>query len=245
MKFEKFIRRISSVAASIVVFLLAAGFYLSSKGFVMNPDGSIVLVKSAYALDNVQKVKDNKISSDIVIPWGRSIGSDKAKVTIYEYSSYGCGHCAHFQIETLPLIKKNFIDTGLVRLVFNDFPLEQRSMQASLLVHCFKDDKFFEMSEFIFSKQREWGRSPNPEALFKKYAYLNGLNEDDVAACLKNKELAQEILEGRQFAAAHLGISGTPSFIVSSAKGREVLYGAPDYNTLAALINTYLPDDKK
>ena len=52
-------------------------------------------------------------------------------------------------------------------------------------------------------------------------------------------------MDGRQFAISHLGISGTPSFVISSAKGREVLYGAPDYDTLAALINKYLPEDKK
>ena len=243
MNFEEIIKRISSIAAFIVVFLLAAGIYLSSKGFVMGPDGSISLVKNAYAVEKTSA--EHKIATDILIPWGKSLGSNKAKVTIYEYSSYGCTHCAHFQLKTLPEIQKNFIDPGLVRLVFNDFPLEQRSMQASLLAHCFKGQKFFRVSDLLFEKQREWGFASKPEEVFKKYAYLNGLSEEDFNKCMKDKELAQEIMDGRQFAAKNLGISGTPSFVISSAKGREVIYGAPDYDTLAALINKYLPEDKK
>ncbi len=243
MKFENFIKRISAVAAAVVVFLLASGIYLSSKGFVMNPDGSIVLMKSANAAERT--ASDNKISADILIPWGRSMGSDDAKVTLYEYSSYGCTHCAHFQLKTLPELQKNYIDKGLVRLVFNDFPLDQRSMKASLLAHCFKGQKFFRVSDQLFEKQREWGLSSKPDELFKKYAYLNGLNEEEFEKCMNNKALAQEIMEGRQFAVANLGISGTPSFVISSTKGREVIYGAPDYETLVGLINKYLPQDKK
>lgn len=243
MSFEKIIGRISSIAAFVVVYLLASGIYLSSKGFQMGPDGSITLVKSAYAIDKDSAPK--KISKDILIPWGRSMGSDKAKVTIYEYSSYGCSHCAHFQLKTLPEIQKNFIDTGLVRLVFNDFPLEQRSMQASMLTHCFEGEKYFKVSDLLFEKQREWGFASKPDDVFKKYAYLNGLSEEAFDKCMKDKEKAQEIMDGRQFAITHLGISGTPSFVISSAKGREVIYGAPDYDTMAALINKYLPEDKK
>lgn len=242
MSFEKIIGRISSIAAFVVVYLLASGVYLSSKGFVMK-DGRIELVKSAYAID--KDAVGKKISTDLLIPWGRSIGNDDAKVTIYEYSSFGCYHCAHFQLKTLPEIQKEFIDTGIVRLVFNDFPLDQRSMQASMLAHCFKGQKFFRVSDQLFEKQREWGLASKPEEIFKKYAYLNGLSEADYEKCIKDRETAQEIMDGRQFAISHLGISGTPSFVISSAKGREVLYGAPDYDTLAALINKYLPEDKK
>lgn len=242
MSFEKIIGRISSIAAFVVVYLLASVVYLSYKGFVMK-DGRIELVKSAYAID--KDAVGKKISTDLLIPWGRSIGNDDAKVTIYEYSSFGCYHCAHFQLKTLPEIQKEFIDTGIVRLVFNDFPLDQRSMQASMLAHCFKGQKFFRVSDQLFEKQREWGLASKPEEIFKKYAYLNGLSEADYEKCIKDRETAQEIMDGRQFAISHLGISGTPSFVISSAKGREVLYGAPDYDTLAALINKYLPEDKK
>lgn len=243
MSFEKIIGRISSIAAFVVVYLLASGIYLSSKGFQMGPDGSITLVKSAYAID--KDAVGKKISTDVLIPWGRSVGKDSAKVTIYEYSSYGCTHCAHFQLKTLPEIQKEFIDTGLVRLVFNDFPLEQRSMQASLLAHCFEGAKFFKVSDLLFEKQREWSLAAKPEEMFKKYGYLNGLTEETFDKCMKDKETAQEIMNGRQFAITHLGISGTPSFVISSEKGREVVYGAPDYDALAALIKKYLPEDKK
>lgn len=77
--------------------------------------------------------------------------------------------------------------------------------------------------------------------LLKKYAYLNGLDEDKAQACLDNKAMAQEIMEKRQYAVNHLGISGTPSFVVSGSQGREILYGAPDYETLKGIIEKNLP----
>lgn len=239
MKFESFIRKISSIAAAVVVFLLASGIYLSSKGFVLNPDGSISLVKNVYAAERT--TQNNQIDKNVVLPEGRSLGEKNAPVTLYEFSSYGCFHCAHFQLQTLPKIKEEFIDNGQLRLVFADFPLDGKSMQASLMSHCFKGLKYFRFSDLLFEKQREWSMSSKTADLLKKYAYLNGLDEDKAQACLDNKAMAQEIMEKRQYAVNHLGISGTPSFVVSGSQGREILYGAPDYETLKGIIEKNLP----
>lgn len=239
MKFENFIKRISAIAAAVVVFLLASGMYLSTKGFMMNPDGSITLVKNAYAAE--ASGPKNKIDKNVVLPEGNSLGEATAPVTLYEFSSYGCFHCAHFQLQTLPKVKEEFIDKGLVRVVFSDFPLDGKSMQASLMSHCFKGLKYFRFSDLLFEKQREWSMSSKTADLLKKYAYLNGLAEDKAQACLDDKAKAQEIMEQRQYAINHLGISGTPSFVVSGSEGREILYGAPDYETLKGIIEKNLP----
>ena len=123
MKFEEIIRTISSWVAGVAVFLIAAGMYLSAKGFVMGPDGVPVLVKNAQAQDNTTEVNKNA-----ALPQGKILGNPKAPVAIYEFSSYGCFHCADFHLQVLPEIKKNYIDKGLVRLVFIPFPLEAKSM---------------------------------------------------------------------------------------------------------------------
>lgn len=243
MKLENFIKKCSSIAAGLVVFFLAFGFYMSLKGYVMNPDGSIVLVNEAQASEKVGA--DGKIAPNLLIPWGPQLGSNSAKVTIYEFSSFGCYHCAQFQLKTLPKIQENYINKGLVRLVFDDFPLDKNSMQASLLAHCFSGNKFFRVADMLFEKQNEWGRSSKPKEIFLKYAYLNGLRAEDAEKCLTDKEKAEEIMAVRQFGIANLGISGTPTFVISSTKGREIIFGAPNYETFDALIQKYMLDDKK
>lgn len=243
MKLENFIKKCSSIVAGLVVFFLAFGMYMSMKGYVMNPDGNIVLVKNAQASEKVGA--DGKIAPNLLIPWGPQLGSNDAKVTIYEFSSFGCYHCAQFQLKILPKIQENYINKGLVRLIFDDFPLDKNSMQASLLAHCFSGNKFFRVADMIFAKQREWGMASNPKDMFLKYAYLNGMRQEDAERCLADKEKAEEIMEVRQFGIANLGISGTPSFVISSVKGREIIYGAPDYKTFEALIQKYMPEDKK
>lgn len=239
MKFDNLIKRISAIAAAIIVFLLASGMYLSFKGFVMNPDGSITLMKNAYAAEKT--VADNQLDKNVILPEGISLGEAGAPVTIYDFSSYGCFHCAHFHLQTLPLIQKDFIDKGQVRVVFIDFPLDGKSMQASLMSHCFKGSKYLRFADLLFEKQREWSMSSKTADLMKKYAYLNGLSDEKAQKCLEDKVMAQEIMEKRQYAINHLGISGTPSFVVSGSQGRQILYGAPDYQVLKGIIEKNLP----
>ena len=107
MRLENFIKKCSSIAAGIVVFLLAFGIYMSLKGYVMNPDGSITLVQNAQASDKVGT--DGKIAPNLLIPWGPQLGSNKAQVTIYEFSSFACYHCAQFQLKTLPKLQEKYI----------------------------------------------------------------------------------------------------------------------------------------
>ena len=243
MKLENIIKNFSTIVAAFVVFFLAFGMYMSFKGYVMNPDGSITLVKTAQAAEKVGE--DGKIAPNLLIPWGPQLGSNKAKVTIYEFSSFGCYHCAQFQLKTLPKLQENYINKGLVRLIFDDFPLDKKSMQASLLAHCFSGNKFFRVADMLFDKQHEWGRASDAKKLFLEYAYQNGLRAEDAEKCLTDKQKAEEILEVRQFGIANLGISGTPSFVISSVKGREIVFGAPDYETFENLIKKYMPEDKK
>ncbi len=237
MKFDVLIKRISAFVAASVVFLLAAGTYLAAKGFEMI-DGQLILVKNANASEN-ENVPQT-INNNIVLPEGKALGDSKAPVSIYEFSSFGCTHCADFHLNTLAKIKKEFVEKGQVKIIFNDFPLDQKSMQASLISHCFDNNKYFAFLDTLFEKQREWGLSLKTADVLKKYAYLAGLSEEDADKCLKDKEKAQEIFEKRQYAAKHLHISGTPSFIVAGAGSREILYGAPNYDYLKNLIEKKL-----
>lgn len=244
MKFENFIKKLSAAAASIVVFLLAAGMYLSFKGFVLNEDGSITLVKKANAAE--QPIGDidsigKKLPQNLIIPYGKVLGTEKAPVALYEYSSFGCFHCANFHLNILPKIKKEFVDTGKVKVIFIDFPLEQKSLQASLASHCFRGKKYFDYLKILFEKQHEWGTSSQTVPLLKKYAEQLGVSGEEIENCLNDKKQLQEIMDNRQYAIKHLEISGTPSFVVSSLKDRRIIYGAPNFETMKAVLEKNIP----
>lgn len=244
MKFEDTVKKISGAIAGFVIFFIAAGMYLNLKGFIMSPDGRPVLVQTAKAAPSAEEVNslaqkiDPKIN--VILPKGHLLGNAKAPITIYEYSSFGCHHCANFHLDTLPQLKKDFIDSGKVKVVFVDFPIDNKSMMASMLTHCIPEKNYHEFLELLFKKQRDWGLSLNAEKVLSEYAALNGLSKEAAAKCLKDDKLAEQIIEERQQAIDKLKVQGTPALLIVDKKGKEVIYGAPDYETLKAYLQKKL-----
>lgn len=239
MKLEKIIKDVSSFIAAVVIFLMAGGMYLSAKGFEMLDDGSIVLMNQAYAQENAAK-EQPVIPDNYVFPSEHSEGSADAPVTLYEYSSFGCSHCADFHLNTLPLLKEKYVKEGKLRLVFVPFPIDRDSMSAALLGECMPADKYMAFADLMFKKQREWGLSRNPEKVLKQYAALSGLNSSKAEACLHNDDVAREILLNRQNGITQLGIQGTPSFVVSHKGKNELLGGAMTFENISRIIDSKL-----
>lgn len=235
MKFEDTIKRLSAFIAGMFMFMIAAGFYLNMKGFGFDADGRLVLIKTAGAAELPRTMPTN-----IVIPGGRSLGSQKAPVVIYEYSSLGCTHCADFHLDTLPKIKTQYIDKDKVRVVFSSFPLDQKSLKAAMLASCMPADKYFDFINLLFKKQREWSLSFNTEKTLAKYAVAKGLSEEKAYACMNDENLAQELVSRRQRAIQAIKIQGTPTFVIADRNSREVIYGAPTFEEIKTLIDKKL-----
>lgn len=240
MNLNQIIKTISGIVAAVIVFFMAGGLYLSSKGFVMQDDGSIVLVRSAYAEDDETAKELPVIPDNIVLPDNHSMGSQNAPITIYEYSSFGCSHCADFHLEIMPELKEAYVDKGLLRVVFVPFPIDKTSMNAALLAECVPDDKYFAYVELLFKKQREWGLARNPLKVLKQYAALSGVAVEKADACLKNDRTATELLTNRQNGLKQLGIQGTPSFVVSMDGHNELISGARSFDGFAEIIDARL-----
>ena len=241
MRFEDIISKISKLAAIIIVYFICAGFYLNSKGFIMQPDGSISLVKNANASVE-QGVFASPINNNtaLSLPSKATIGSQDAPITIYEFSSLSCSHCADFHLSTIPLLQKQFIDNGKVKFIFVNFPLEKKSMRAGMLSECINDDSRNDFIKTMFKKQREWLLSHNTDKVLIKYAKLYGMTEEEASACLSNDNLAKDMLEIRQQGLDRLGIKGTPAFLVDYKGSKEIIYGAPNYQTLKNYLETKL-----
>lgn len=235
MKFEVIIRKISAFVAAFVVFFMAAGMYLSFKGFVLNEKGEIVLVKAAHAQDDAPAPAP-VIPANYAMPEGMTMGKADAPIALYEFSSFGCFHCADFHLNVLPAIKEKYIDKGLVKLVFVPFPIDRASMDGALLAACVPADKYFAFVDVLFKKQREWGLSRNPTKVLTQYAALSGVSPEKAEACLHNDDTAREILGNRQNGVTQLGIQGTPSFIVHTKDKNELLSGAPTLERLEEIF---------
>ncbi|MBT4878624.1 MAG: DsbA family protein [Alphaproteobacteria bacterium] len=159
-------------------------------------------------------------------------GEIGAPVTIIEYASYSCAHCADFYKNLYPQIKANFIDKGKVRFIFRDFPLDEPSLRASQLIHCMPDGKK-NMMKVLFESQTSWAYKKDFPEKLENFAKIQGLTSDFFHACMSNKELEEQILEKRMSAFEAFNINSTPSLIINGQLyiGQKNWYEISEYIT--------------
>jgi protein-disulfide isomerase len=153
----------------------------------------------------------------------RSIGKEDAPVTMIEYASLTCPHCAHFSNDLLPKLKPLLIDTGKVRLIFRDYPLDSFAMKAALMARCADPDKYFDLIEVIFKNQERWVKNADPVKGLTQLGALAGMNEDFIKACMANEELQSSILSKVQDAQKNYKLNSTPTFVFNN--GAEIMSG--------------------
>ncbi|WP_337996916.1 thioredoxin domain-containing protein [Oleispirillum naphthae] len=161
-----------------------------------------------------------------------SLGRDGAPVTILEYSSYTCPHCATFHIETRPWLVKTYVDTGRARMVFSDFPLDGVAMAASMLVHSAPKATAAALSEALFSEQRHWAAAQNPREALTQLAALAGMSAKAVETALADKELFQALMDQREKAEKDYGVDSTPTLVIN---GHRVAANSPRKDLAAAI----------
>ena len=147
------------------------------------------------------------------------LGKDDAPITVVEYASMTCGHCANFHNKVFPALKEKYIDTGKVRLVFREFPLDNLAAAASMLARCAGGEKTFALISVLFAKQEEWAfvkGDPRPE-LFK-VAKQAGFTQESFDKCLADQKLLDDITAVRTRGADTFGVSSTPTFFINGKK---------------------------
>lgn len=153
-------------------------------------------------------------------PIDRVMGKADAPITIIEYASTTCGHCADLHTKTLPKIKAEWIDTGKARLVYRDFPTgpAHLSIGASMVAHCSGSDRYFGVLSLIMENQEKWMSAANPLDGLKKLVRLAGLTGEDVDACLGRQDLATAIQERARAGNVTYGVQFTPTLIINGTK---------------------------
>jgi protein-disulfide isomerase len=146
------------------------------------------------------------------------LGKADAPLTIIEYASMTCPHCAKFDTETMPRIKSEFIDKGLVRFVFRPFPLDGLAARASLLAQCAPPDGYFSMIDVLFRSQNDWARASDPLAALKQIGRTAGLSNADIDRCVADEAGLNRLVDGIKEAQAKFGVDSTPSFVINGKK---------------------------
>jgi len=165
------------------------------------------------------------------------LGSEKAPVTIIEYASMTCPHCAHFTETTFPELQKRYIDTGKVRFIFREFPLDALAAAGFMLARCAGKDKFMPVVETLFAKQRDWMVEKPIEPL-REIAKQFGFTQKSFDECLANQNVLDGIQNVRDRAAEKLGVNSTPTFFINGKK----FTGDQSIETMAKEIDPYLKE---
>jgi protein-disulfide isomerase len=158
--------------------------------------------------------------ADLVTPGplgDKILGSEKAPVTIVEYASVTCPHCAAFHTEVYPKLKEKFIDTGKVRFIFREFPTApaNASIAGFMLARC-SGDKYFPLIDAMMEQQRGWIEKPYEGLL--RIARQAGMSQESFETCLKDRKLAEEIGNSARRAVEAFGVDSTPTFFVNGTK---------------------------
>ena len=169
-----------------------------------------------------------------------ALGPKDASVTITEYASMTCPHCAAFNENVFPKIKAAYIDTNKIRYVFREFPLDIKAAAGSMLSRCIaKDDagKYFAVTDLLFRQQSDWVLKNTTETL-TRIGKQAGLSQQQVETCLKDQALLDKIVADQKFASDVLKVNSTPTFFVNGKK----LKGDQSIDMLAKEIEPYLKE---
>lgn len=181
--------------------------------------------------------------TDIEVPIDQSnpsLGDPNAPITLIEYTDFQCPYCGRHFAQTFPLIKENFIDTGLVRYVFKDFPLNfhpqaQKAAEAARCAH--EQDAFLDMHQTLFENQQGWSGQSNATEQFIGYANNLQLDVEAFTSCLNSDRYA-EAVQADLAEGSGIGITGTPSFVVNGT----LLVGAVPYPTFEQAFQSFLTE---
>lgn len=159
-------------------------------------------------------------------------GKPEAPVTIIDYSSLSCPHCAHFHNDVLPDLQKEFIDSGAVKLIFRHFPLNEPSLRAAQLVNCAAPAQKQAFIKVLFGKQGDWSFTEEFLKELKQIAALGGVDNAAFDACMANKAAEERLLEVRKIAAEIGKVQSTPSFFINGV----LLDGSPTISNFREAI---------
>jgi protein-disulfide isomerase len=176
-------------------------------------------------------------STETMLLEDRVLGDPNAPITIIEYASLTCSHCATFHKNTMPRLKREWLDTGRAKLVYRDFALDKNAATAAVIARCAPEDKYFRLLNVIFQRQASWSRMDDPIPVLAQIAGSRGLSRADIDACLDDDDLVDGVLQMRLVGQDQHGVNSTPTFIV----GERMVRGAVSFADFDAILSSMKP----
>jgi protein-disulfide isomerase len=179
----------------------------------------LIVLSLGSALPNPAQAAAGDAGKELAVqPSDRVLGKPDAPITIIEYASLTCPHCAHFDVEVLPKLKEKWIDSGKAKLVLRDFPLDEPALRAAMVARCAPPERFYPLVDTFFGQQEQWVMARDYRAALEKLAKLGGISNKEFAACISDKKLEDQVAQSRLTAAQQLGVEATPTFFINGKK---------------------------
>ena len=223
----------SKTFSLVAVFVVALAFgYL-----LIKPEPSQVADNFELPFAANAQSKDAE-TADVMLIKEMVIGDPDAPLTVIEYASFTCPHCASFHENTYGDLKKNYIETGKIKFVFREIYFDKYGIWASMIARCAGPEKFFGLTDVLMSSQRIWARAGDDLAIvneLSKIARLAGMEEDQVQSCLRDGEKIKALVAWYKENATGDGVRSTPSFMIDGQ-----LYSNMDYDEFSKLLDDKL-----
>lgn len=232
---------LSSLAAIPAVALLAAcsDSGEQAKAADVKPADPAAPAKSATpAAVQVPESQGNVDMAELLKPGAlpdKQLGKDDAKVTIVEYASMTCPHCAHFAATTFPDLKKKYIDTGKARYILREFPFDPSAEAGFMLARCAKDN-YFPMVDVLFAQQANWVGVSNTKDALLQISKLAGFTQESFEACLTDQKLLDDVRSVQKRGANEFKVDSTPTFFING----KTYKGAMSIEEMSAIIDPLL-----
>src|SRR6266853_421066 len=204
-------RRYVLIGTTALIAVLAAG----GDGFWNSPDTAAAQSGPAGEVPMADLLAPGPLGDEIQ-------GQADAPVTIVEYASMTCPHCSHFHETTYPEMKKKYIDTGKVRFIFREFPLDPLALAASMLARCAGKDRYFPLIDAFFAQQKDWVVQKPLQPMFA-IAKQAGFTQQTFDQCLANHQMEQGLVDERTRAQQKFNVNSTPTFFINGKTFRGAL----------------------
>ncbi|MDO6522862.1 DsbA family protein [Shimia thalassica] len=211
--------RIIPIAIVAVIAAAGAGFWFSQSNGEAHAEQT--QIQSSGSSSDDAAMADTSGVIEMVM------GSDDAPVTIIEYASFTCPHCATFHEGVLKPLKADYVETGKVKFIFRDVYFDRFGLWASMVARCAGPEKFFGMADLLMKGQSEWTRAGDPVAIageLRKVGRLAGIEDEKLQACMQDEDKAKSLVAWYEKNVANDDISGTPTLIIDGEKHSNMSY---------------------
>jgi protein-disulfide isomerase len=235
-----------------IMAIAAIGYFVISKDSVTNPSSASSIVASDVANAPVEQNEEAITTTEEVVTSSdagtqvaavtidvdaalaeRTLGKADAPVTIEEFASLTCGHCANFNATTMKDIKKNLVDKGKVKFVYTDFPLNAPALDAAMIARCLPEQHYFKFLDVLFDKQNDWAYQEDYRTNLRGYAALLGMSTATFDACISNEKLREGLLARMKDKADKHQINSTPSVVINNG---ETIRGGASYEVIKTKV---------